>query len=69
MTDFKEEISGYLNNAQIIEALLDLDLMNGVEIIAENMRVCYNELIRLGFVGEQESILLNAWLKDLSSII
>jgi len=69
MTDFQEEISGYLNNAQIIDALLSLDLKDGVQNISENMRVCYNELIRLGFVGEQESILLNAWLKDLNSLI
>jgi hypothetical protein len=69
MTDFQEEISGYLNNAQIIDALLSLDLKDGVQNISENMRVCYNELIRLGFVGMKESILLNAWLKDLNSLI
>ena len=33
------------------------------------MKLCYKALIELGFVGEQESILLDAWLKDINSLI
>ena len=68
MNDFRDEISGYNNNAQIVKVLTELDLKNGIENISENMKLCYNALIELGFVGQQESMLLDAWLKDINSI-
>jgi hypothetical protein len=69
MNDFRDEISGYNNNAQIVKVLKELDLKDGIENISTNMKLCYKALIELGFVGEQESILLDAWLKDINSLI
>jgi len=69
MNDFRDEISGYNNNAQIFNSLKKLELKEGIENIPANMKLCYNTLIELGFVGQQESILLNAWLKDINSFI
>ena len=66
MNDFRDEISGYNNNAQIIKSLKALDLKDGVENISDNMRQCYNTLIELGLVGKDEIILLNAWLQDIN---
>jgi len=65
MNDFRDEISGYNNNSQIIKCLNELELKNGIDNIPSNMVLCYKKLIELGFVGEQESILLDAWLKDI----
>jgi hypothetical protein len=69
MNDFRDEISGYNNNAQIVKVLKELDLKDGIENISTNMKLCYKALIELGFVGEQESMLLDAWLKDINSLI
>jgi len=69
MNDFRDEISGYNNNAQIVKVLKELDLKDGIKNISTNMKLCYKALIELGFVGEQESILLDAWLKDINSLI
>lgn len=65
MKDFQDEISGYNNNLQIMKSLAGLELRKGVENIPANMILSYNKLIELGFVGEQERALLNAWLKDI----
>ena len=68
MTDFKDEISGYSNNAQIYTGLNELKLKDGVENIFENLKLCYQKLIDMGLVGADETILLNAWRKDLNSL-
>lgn len=67
MNDFREEILGYTNNSQIVKSLNELDLKDGVESIADNMRCCYNLLIKQGFVDQKEADLLDAWLKDVNS--
>ena len=69
MNDFQDEISGYNNNAQIAKSLKELVLKDGTENISANMKICYNKLIELGFEGPQETILLDAWLKDVNSFI
>jgi hypothetical protein len=68
MSDFRDEISGYNNNLQIMKSLSDLELKQGVENIPENMKLCYDALINLGLVGNQEAILLDGWLKDICSL-
>lgn len=65
MNDFRDEIPGYNNNAQIIENLKALDLKEGIGNIPDNMMLCYKKLIELGLVGIEEIILLNAWLLDI----
>ena len=69
MHDFKDEISGYNNNAQIMEALIALDLKKGQVNIAENLRKCYKQLVDLLLVDEKEMELLEDWIVDLSNII
>ncbi|OFY62878.1 MAG: hypothetical protein A2V64_09235 [Bacteroidetes bacterium RBG_13_43_22] len=68
MKDFCDEISGYNNNAAIINCLKNIDLKEGIENIGTNMVLCYGKLIESGFLGENELILLNAWLKDVNSV-
>ncbi len=68
LNDFRDEISGYNNNAQIYNCLKNLNLKDGIENIGTNMVQCYQKLIESGFIGKNEIILLNAWLKDASLV-
>lgn len=68
MRDFKDEISGYLNNRLIAEHFESLSLEPGVHNIPGNLRVCYEEMLKLGLVETMELQLLEAWLSDLSEI-
>lgn len=65
MIDFRDEISGYANNAQINKCLRALELSDGIEHIPANMRRCYHALIELGLILPKEMDLLNAWLTDI----
>jgi hypothetical protein len=68
MRDFKDEVPGYLNNAAICEALGQLELRAGLEHLGDNLRRCYEKLVSMALVGEQELDLLDAWLNDLNRI-
>ena len=68
MDDFRDEISGYNNNSQIVKSLNELQLNEGTENIPENMILCYKKLIDLEFVGQGELSLLMAWLKDMDKL-
>ena len=65
MRDFRDEVPGYLNDAAICEALGKLSLQPGVDKLNDNLRVCYEELIRMELVGRQELNLVEAWISDL----
>lgn len=67
MNDFRDEMAGYNNNAQIYESLKVLNLKKGVDNIPLNLIICYQKLIELGLVDQKEIILLEAWLKDIHS--
>ena len=69
MNDFKDEISGYSNNRNIMEIFKSLELKDGVENISSNLRICYDALIDMGLVDSKERLLLDAWLSDIKSII
>ena len=68
MKNFKDEISGYTNNLQIVKCLKDLSLQRGIKNISENMIQCYEKLIEMKLIDEKERVLLNAWLKDIENI-
>ena len=68
MRDFKDEMDGYLNNSRIIEALDKLPLQKGLDKLNDNLRICYEELVRMELVAEQELDLVEAWVADLKEI-
>lgn len=68
MHDFKDEISGYINNLKIMETFKYLDLKKGTENIASNMKICYDSLIEMGLVDSKEKELLDSWLNDIKTI-
>ena len=61
--DFEDEIPGYRFNAKMVEVLAGLKLEPGVPAIPENMRRCYAALISNGWVGAEETPLLEEWLE------
>jgi hypothetical protein len=69
MRDFADEVPGYLNNAIIRETLSALDLRSGFDSHGDNLRHCYDALVKLGVVGRQEIPLLIAWITQVESLI
>jgi len=68
LKDFADEVPGYLNNAAIARALDSLELAPGPEAINANLKLCYLELIKGGWIHEKEIVLLDTWLKDLQAV-
>jgi hypothetical protein len=69
MNDFQEELPGYCNNKLIMQRLQSLKLREGVEHISENLLACYKELIAMELIGNEEMPLVQAWIKDMRSLI
>lgn len=69
LKDFEQEISGYLNNDQIMEDLRQLNLKKGEAYLFENLRHCYEALTDKGYIGKEELPLLDAWISDLQAIL
>ncbi len=69
LNDFLEEIPGYLNNNAILSTLDALQLKAGEKNINENLKRCYEALIKMKLVGEEEMQLLDAWCSDLKLIL
>ncbi|WP_314949779.1 STELLO glycosyltransferase family protein [Tannerella forsythia] len=65
--DFKDEISGYCNNREIMDRLMQLDLKEGVEAIPENLIRCYRAFVEMSLIEEKELTLLDAWITDINS--
>jgi len=65
--DFVDEFSGYVHNHNIREALNSISFAQGspTRLI---MEVCYQVLIRHGWVGSGEESLLQAWFDDLETL-
>lgn len=68
MKDFQDEIPGYLNNNRITEELENLNLTPGSENIPDNLMKCYNKLIEINVIEQDEISLLKAWLNDLKAL-
>ncbi|MBN2590388.1 MAG: DUF288 domain-containing protein [Sedimentisphaerales bacterium] len=69
MRDFKDEIPGFLNNAQICRELERLDLVPGVDKIGDNLRLCYKKLVEMNLVQPDELSLLDTWLESVNEML
>ena len=67
--DFRDEIPGYLNNSQICDQLAQLSLKGGLKSLGSDLKSCYELLIELGHVGQEELGLIEAWIEDVSAIL
>lgn len=64
MRDFEDEIPGYVSNQKIAELLSDLPIEAGISRIGENLLLCYDALVKQGFIGGDELPLLRCWIED-----
>lgn len=69
LIDFKDEISGYLNNGKIVKTLEKLDLSFDKKEIGNNLLKCYEALVKLQLVDEKELDLVKAWNTDMLNIL
>ena len=67
LKDFEDEVSGYINNAELMNVLAKLPLKDGIENIYENLECCYRSIIKLGLIRGEEMTLLRAWIKDIQN--
>ena len=65
--DFMDELPGYANNARIRDKLIAIPLGPQVPM-RTMMEMCYEVLIRHGWVGSAEEKLLQAWFDDLEAV-
>ena len=68
LRDFEQEIPGYLGNYKICQLLEIVSLSEKLEGVGGNLRLCYEALIKDGFVPTEEMALVEAWLHDLETI-
>ncbi|HEX8281404.1 MAG TPA: STELLO glycosyltransferase family protein [Chthoniobacterales bacterium] len=68
MQDFTQEVPGYVHNRAIGAALDEIEIRPGIDHIGDNLRACYEALVRAGWVGAEELPLLDAWLADLAEL-
>lgn len=68
ISNFEDEIPGYLNNAAICNALSELDIKTGSNYCFDNLLKCYEKLIDINMVGKDEMPLLVSWISDVSKI-
>jgi hypothetical protein len=66
--DFAEEVPGYLENARIANVLESLPLSEGLPSVSSNLRKCYEKLVEVGIMVNEELVLLDAWLEDLKTL-
>jgi len=68
MNDFRDEIPGYIHNAEIVKNLDKISLAEGKRNMAGNLKKCYEVLIEMKIIDDRELKLLEAWLTDIASL-
>ena len=69
MTDFKGEITGYLQNQEITDLLASLSLLPSKENVAKNLYTCYEALAHADVFPSQELELVAGWIDDLDECV
>ena len=66
MNDFKDELSGYNNNYEIVKRLSNLKLQKGLTYLPDNLTACYKVFVDMNLMDKKELALINAWIKDVT---
>lgn len=66
--DFKDEISGYLQNKKIVNNLNNLKLKVGIKYLTHNLYKCYELLCKKKFIDKKELELLKLWISDIKKL-
>lgn len=69
MTDFRDEVPGYLRNEELVRILETIRLEPGTDEVGANMVRCYEAMQEADFFSGDELRLVNAWLEDVEGII
>jgi len=69
MKDFEQEIPGYLHNEVIMKKLIQLELPHGKNYILDNLKTCYEMMVKEGYVDIREIALVDAWINDLRTFL
>jgi hypothetical protein len=71
MKDFKDEVTGYLENNRIVSLLNGLSLKPGtaVDVVCENLITCYAALVKADVFPVKEIPLVAAWASDLTRLL
>ncbi|HKZ81780.1 MAG TPA: STELLO glycosyltransferase family protein [Pyrinomonadaceae bacterium] len=67
MSDFEDELPGYLHNGAIGKILDSVSLRTGLEHISDNLRVCYDSLVKAEMLDAGELVLLDAWIEGVAA--
>lgn len=67
MRDFSDEVPGYLMNDEMRQKLSNLNLKAGQDAMSDNLKACYDVLINMNAIGEEEWPLLSAWIADIDA--
>jgi hypothetical protein len=65
MTDFKQEVEGYIGVDKMVDVLTNLNLEEGVENLSNNLYKCYESLVSNGFFQPEELKILETWIKEI----
>lgn len=68
MKDFGDEVIGYTHNREIRDRLMDLQLGDIAETVADDLEACYELLIKMNLVGSEERKLMTAWRHDYETV-
>lgn len=67
--DFKDEIPGYLHNAEICREFEHLNLEPGPDKISDNLRLSYEKLVEMNLVQGSELKLLDLWISSINELL
>jgi len=68
MHDFELELQGYRRNGELVELLESSEGVTANRSLNENIRTCYELLVRHKFLEMRELAMLDAWLEDCESL-
>jgi STELLO glycosyltransferases len=65
MSDFRQEVEGYLSVDKIVDVLFNTNLKEGLENMSENLYQCYDNLVSNGFFQSEEMSILETWIDEI----
>lgn len=68
MTDFRDEVPGYLRNEEFTRILGATRLIPGPDAVGQNLLTCYERLVEADFFPKDEILLIQSWLTDLKGL-
>ena len=68
LRNFADEVPGYLQNAALCEQLGALELAPGETRIGDNLRACYEALVKMEIFPARELDLVDAWIADVGAV-